>query len=79
MWSEKDGKLYKEFKFEDFKQAFDFMSKVADVAERMDHHPKWSNDYNRVDIWLTTHGAGDTVTDKDKALAKEIDRIYEDA
>lgn len=79
MWQAKDGKLYREFKFEDFKQAFDFMTKVAAVADKMDHHPTWTNTYNKVEIWLSTHSAGDAVTDKDQALAKEIDRIYEDS
>jgi 4a-hydroxytetrahydrobiopterin dehydratase len=77
MWQEKDKQLYKEFKFKDFKQAFEFMTKVAQVAEQQNHHPKWQNEYNKVEIWLSTHEAGG-ITDKDRTLAKEIDRIYED-
>ena len=79
MWEEKDGKLYRRFEFKGFKEAFEFMSKVAAVAERMNHHPTWTNTYNKVEIWLSTHSAGDTITDKDKALAKEIDKVYEDS
>jgi len=75
MWQEKDKQLYRELKFKDFKAAFGFMQKVADVAEAQNHHPKWTNEYNRVQIWLSTHDAGQ-VTDKDRALAKEIDRIF---
>jgi 4a-hydroxytetrahydrobiopterin dehydratase len=79
MWQEKDGKLYREFKFDDFKQAFDFMRKVAGIAEEMNHHPTWTNTYNKVEIWLSTHSAGDTVTDKDRQLAEGIDKILEAA
>jgi 4a-hydroxytetrahydrobiopterin dehydratase len=79
MWQEKDDRLYRQFKFESFKQAFDFMSKVAVVADGMNHHPTWSNTYNKVEIWLSTHSAGDTVTAKDRQLAVKIDRIYENA
>lgn len=79
MWQEKNKKLYREFKFKDFKRAFDFMSKVAAIAEGMNHHPKWTNEYNRVEIWLSSHDAGDTVTDKDRQLAGKIDNIYEEA
>lgn len=76
MWREQDNQLYREFKFKDFKGAFDFMSKVAAVADGMDHHPTWTNTYNKVEIWLSTHSAGDSITDKDRQLATEIDRIY---
>jgi 4a-hydroxytetrahydrobiopterin dehydratase len=76
MWPEKDKKLYREFKFDNFKEAFDFMAKVAAVADKMDHHPTWTNNYNKVEIWLSTHSAGDKITDKDRQLAEEIDRIY---
>jgi 4a-hydroxytetrahydrobiopterin dehydratase len=80
MWQEKDQKLYREFKFKDFKEAFEFMTKVAAVAEQVGHHPTWTNTYNKVEIWLSTHSAGDKITDKDRQLAKQIDRIYsEDA
>lgn len=75
MWQEKDNKLVRNFTFKNFRDAFVFMSEVAEVAETMDHHPNWSNSYNKVNIELTTHSAGNTVTDKDRELAKEIDMI----
>ena len=73
MWKNKDNKLTKKFKFNDFTEAFAFMTKVALAAEKMDHHPFWNNEYNKVEIWLSTHDAGNIVTDKDKKLAKIID------
>ena len=75
MWKETDNKLYREFKFDDFSAAFAFMSRVALLAEKMDHHPTWTNTYNRVEIWLNTHDAGDVVTDKDRVLASGIDKL----
>jgi 4a-hydroxytetrahydrobiopterin dehydratase len=76
MWQEKNNGLEKKFEFNDFVEAFAFMTRVAMVSEKLDHHPNWSNVYNKVDIFLTTHSAGNTVTDKDKELAKAIDNIY---
>jgi len=73
MWQESDNKLHKTFQFNDFREAFAFMTRVALVADKMDHHPTWTNTYNKVEIWLNTHSAGDTVTDKDRELADEID------
>ena len=61
--------------FKDFKEAFGFMTKVALVAEKMDHHPSWTNVYNKVDFELSTHDAGDKVTEKDHKLAKAIDTL----
>ncbi|GAC1416708.1 MAG: hypothetical protein NVS1B13_00190 [Flavisolibacter sp.] len=75
MWSEQNNSLYRQFKFKDFKEAFSFMTQVALIAEKMDHHPKWTNVYNVVEIWLSTHDAGDKVTEKDKKLSKKIDEI----
>ena len=75
MWTEKDNTLYSKFQFSDFKEAFGFMVKVALIAEKMDHHPKWTNVYNTVEIWLSTHDAGDVVTDKDRKLAKKKDEL----
>jgi ribonuclease HI len=77
MWQEKDGRLYRSFEFKDFQQAFDFMQKVAGAAESQNHHPKWTNEWNKVEIWLSTHSAGDTVTDKDRELAETISGIYQ--
>ena len=73
MWTETDNKLYRKFKFANFSEAFAFMTRVALAAEKMDHHPEWKNIYNTVEIWLSTHDAGDVVTDKDRKLAEEID------
>ncbi|MGI9645947.1 MAG: 4a-hydroxytetrahydrobiopterin dehydratase [Ilumatobacteraceae bacterium] len=74
-WNENDGRLEQEFEFGDFTEAFAFMTRVAFVAERLGHHPDWSNVYNRVSISLTTHDAGNTVTDNDRAMAGAIDEI----
>jgi 4a-hydroxytetrahydrobiopterin dehydratase len=75
MWTEKNNTLYKKFEFKNFSEAFAFMTRVAIEAEKMDHHPLWTNVYNKVEIWLSTHDAGDIVTDKDKKLAKKIDAL----
>jgi 4a-hydroxytetrahydrobiopterin dehydratase len=75
MWEEKDNKLVREFKFKDFIEAFGFMTKVAIEAEKMSHHPNWSNVYNTVSIELTTHDEGNTVTEKDRKLAAKIDNL----
>ncbi len=75
MWEEKDNKLYKKFEFADFSEAFGFMTRVALAAETMNHHPEWKNVWNRVEFWLSTHDAGDTVTEKDRKLAKKIDEL----
>jgi 4a-hydroxytetrahydrobiopterin dehydratase len=75
MWTEKNNKLFRSFEFKDFKEAFAFMTKVALVAEKMNHHPDWNNSYNKVDISLSSHDAGDTVTDKDRELAEKIDNL----
>ena len=75
MWQEKNNSLYKKFSFSNFIDAFSFMTKVAIVAEKMNHHPNWSNVYNTVEISLNTHDAGDIVTEKDYELAKAIDGL----
>ena len=75
MWIEQNNKLHKSFKFKNFSEAFAFMTSVALAAEKMDHHPLWTNMYNTVDIWLSTHDAGNTVTEKDKILARAIDAL----
>ncbi len=77
MWQETDNQLTATFKFQDFVQAFAFMTEVAFHAEKMNHHPNWSNVYNTVEINLSTHDAGNVVTDKDRELAKAIDKVYE--
>ncbi|MBA3941203.1 MAG: 4a-hydroxytetrahydrobiopterin dehydratase [Sphingopyxis sp.] len=69
----RDG-ITRRFQFADFAQAFGFMASVAIVAEKMDHHPEWSNVYNRVDILLTTHDA-DGLSERDVALAGAIEAL----
>ncbi len=76
MWQESTQQLQATFHFKDFIAAFGFMSQVALVAEKMNHHPQWSNVYNRVEVVLTTHDAGNTVTEKDRQLAAAIEEIY---
>jgi 4a-hydroxytetrahydrobiopterin dehydratase len=75
MWEEKENTLYKKFQFKNFSQAFAFMTRVAIEAEKMDHHPRWENVWNTVEIWLNTHSAGNIVTEKDRELAKRIDGL----
>ncbi|HKC66686.1 MAG TPA: 4a-hydroxytetrahydrobiopterin dehydratase [Bacteroidia bacterium] len=78
MWTEENNQLKRHFQFKDFKAAFAFMTKVAETAEEMNHHPYWINVYNKVDIHLSTHDAGDIVTDKDRKLAQAIDKVFEE-
>lgn len=75
MWKEEQNKLYRKFEFRNFSEAFAFMARVALEAEKMDHHPEWKNVYHIVEIWLSTHDAGDVVTEKDHKLAKKIDNL----
>ncbi len=75
MWQEKKDTLYRKFTFKDFSEAFAFMTRVALAAEKMNHHPTWKNTYNTVEIWLSTHDADNTVTEKDHKLAKKIDAL----
>lgn len=75
MWTESDQKLKKTFQFADFSEAFAFMTRVALLAEQMNHHPTWTNTWNRVDIELTSHDAGNTVTDRDRKMAAAIDKL----
>ena len=73
-WSVEDGKLHKEYVFADFVEAFGFMSQIAILAEKMDHHPEWSNVYSRIEVFLTTHDAGG-ITELDFELAEHMDRL----
>jgi len=75
MWEEKDNALHATFTFKDFIEAFGFMTAVAMLAEKQNHHPEWSNVYNKVNIKLTTHDAGNTVTEKDRILADAITKM----
>ena len=73
-WEIKDGKLYREFKFTSFVSAFGFMTQVAILAERANHHPEWSNVYSKVEIYLTTHEV-QGISKRDFDLAQEIEKI----
>lgn len=73
MWTEADNRLKKTYEFRDFTEAFGFMTRVALIAEKMNHHPTWTNTWNRVSFELSTHDAGDVVTEKDRKLAAAID------
>jgi 4a-hydroxytetrahydrobiopterin dehydratase len=75
MWQETDNTLYRKFTFPDFSAAFAFMTRVAMEAEKMNHHPRWSNVWNTVEIWLNTHDAGNIVTAKDEELSRRIDAL----
>jgi 4a-hydroxytetrahydrobiopterin dehydratase len=75
MWEEKNNSLYRKFQFKNFSEAFAFMTRVALEAEKMDHHPSWTNVYNTVEITLNTHSEGNIVTEKDRKLAKKIDAL----
>lgn len=74
-WTESDNKLQRTFEFADFSEAFAFMTRVAMLAEKANHHPDWSNVYNKVSIVLSTHDAGNVVTDADRKLAAKIDAL----
>ena len=75
MWQHTDKKLHRRFTFADFSEAFAFMTRVAMEAEKMNHHPRWTNVWNTVEIWLSTHDAGNLVTEKDRELANRIDNL----
>ena len=75
MWEEKNGKLHKMFVFKDFVEAFSFLTKVAFLAEKQNHHPEIFNVYNRVELYLCTHDANNNITEKDRNLARSIDLI----
>jgi 4a-hydroxytetrahydrobiopterin dehydratase len=74
-WKEVNNHLTKTFTFKDFSEAFAFMTRVAIIAEKMNHHPTWTNTWNKVTFELSTHDAGNTVTDRDRKLAEAIDRL----
>ena len=74
-WTEQQNKLYRKFEFKDFSEALSFMVRVGLEAEKMNHHPLWTNVYNEVEIWLNTQDAGDIITEKDIQLAEKINAI----
>ncbi|HSX31516.1 MAG TPA: 4a-hydroxytetrahydrobiopterin dehydratase, partial [Candidatus Saccharimonadales bacterium] len=75
MWQKTKHGLYKQFVFHDFREAWAFMERVADAANKMDHHPRWQNEWNVVDIWLSTHEHDMEITDRDHELARTIDTL----
>jgi 4a-hydroxytetrahydrobiopterin dehydratase len=75
MWKEENNQLVRNYQFKDFVEAFAFITKVAILAEKQNHHPEWTNVYNRLEIRLSTHDAGNTVTEKDRRLAAAIDAL----
>ena len=77
MWTEENNRLKKNFSFENFSAAFAFITQVALLAEKMNHHPEWSNSYNQVSIQLYTHEVGNKITDLDRKMASEIDLIFQ--
>ena len=74
-WTEEKNRLKKTFTFKDFSEAFGFMTRVAIIAEKMNHHPTWTNTWNTVSFELSTHDAGNVVTDRDRKLADAIDKL----
>ncbi len=79
MWTEQNNTLYRAFQFSSFVEAFGFMARVALLAEKQNHHPTWTNTYNKVEIWLSTHDAGNVVTQRDEDLAEAISRLVDKA
>lgn len=75
MWQEINNQLYKKITFNNFIDAFAFMTKVAILSEKANHHPTWKNTWNTVEIWLSTHDADNTITEKDHLLSKQIDAL----
>lgn len=76
MWQEIDNKLVDKYEFSNFREAFAFMTEVAIEAEKMNHHPYWINVWNTVEISLSTHDAGNIITEKDRKLADKISNIF---
>lgn len=79
MWTAEKDRLVADIEFRDFKTAMAFMVHAAMVIEQHNHHPEWSNVYNKVHIELTTHDAGNTITEKDRDLAKAIEELHMDS
>lgn len=75
MWKESDNKLYRSIEFKNFSEAFAFMARVALLAEKHDHHPTWTNTWNKVEIWLYTHDHGNVITQRDRDLSEKIDAL----
>lgn len=78
-WIEKDGSMSKTFEFSSFEAAMDWMSNLTKAITKINHHPAWSNTYNKVHVQLTTHDAGNTITEKDRQLALLMDVAFADS
>lgn len=78
MWQETKHGLYKQFNFDNFKEAWEFMTEVAEIAEEFQHHPRWENEWSVVQIWLITHEGDQKITDKDREMSKAIDALLEE-
>jgi 4a-hydroxytetrahydrobiopterin dehydratase len=74
-WAEHNNALYKTYEFSSFLEAMEWMQKASVEIDKLNHHPKWTNMYNTVEVQLSTHDAGNIVTDKDRALANLLDEI----
>jgi ribonuclease HI/pterin-4a-carbinolamine dehydratase len=77
MWQKKDNSLYRKFEFNDFDEAFSFVEKIAEIARKLNHHPKIVNNYDKVELWLTTHSADSVATEKDEEFASEVDDLFD--
>jgi ribonuclease HI/pterin-4a-carbinolamine dehydratase len=77
MWQEKNNSLYKKFELDTFEEAIQLINKVADLASDLDHHPKIINEYNSVELFLSTHSAGNKVTEKDREFTERLEEILE--
>jgi 4a-hydroxytetrahydrobiopterin dehydratase len=78
MWEENKNSLTRTYEFKDFVAAIAFMVNSAFYIDQMNHHPEWTNSYNKVKVILSTHDAGNKVTEKDRALADRLDKVYEE-
>ena len=78
MWEETKHGLYKQFNFKDFNESFAFMTRVADLAHRHHHYPRWENEWNVVQIWLATHKDELSISDRDRELAEAIDGLVQE-
>jgi 4a-hydroxytetrahydrobiopterin dehydratase len=75
-WKEENNTLIKTFEFSSFEEAMQFMQNAIPFISETDHHPTWSNTYNRVEVKLTTHDAGNKITEKDRKLAAYLDKLH---
>lgn len=76
-WTNNENSLEKTYRFDTFESAMDFMQQAALIISETDHHPTWTNTYNQIHVSLSTHDAGNKVTDKDWTLAHALDTLYQ--